>query len=219
MWLWVKRILAVAAILALCVLGWLVWQRNAGLFTEWMHRARPLPFFAVMTLAPAVGVPLTPFLIVAGATFGARIGLIGSGIALALNLIICYWLARKLRPFISSLMRRFGYQLPDVSARKRSAFRFTMALKLAPGVPAFVKNYGLGVAGVPFALYFVASMVITGVYVIAFVVLGESLLRHDRQRALIAGAALVAVAVGLWLVRRWRHGRRERHGQREALAH
>jgi hypothetical protein len=33
-------------------------------------------------------------------------------------------------------------------------------VKLAPGIPQFVKHYGLGVAGVPFGLYLGASMLI-----------------------------------------------------------
>ena len=201
---WVKRGLSVLAVVGLVLLLWSVWDREA--LMAWVARARPLPFFALMALLPVIGVPITPFFIVAGATFGARLGLIGSGLAVATNLILCYGIARKLRPRLKSLLRRFGYNLPDIGARKKGAVRFTLAVKLAPGLPQFVKNYGLGVAGVPFTPYFVLSMLITGVYGASFVVLGESLLTHDRGRAAIAAGFVAVLAVGLWWWRRRRRG-------------
>jgi uncharacterized membrane protein YdjX (TVP38/TMEM64 family) len=199
-----KRAAAVAALAALAFLLWSVWDREA--VVSWMQHARPLPFFAVMAILPAFGVPFTPFFILAGASFGDRVGLLGSGLALASNLVLCFWIARSgLRPRLLSLLRRFGYELPDFGGDGKDAVRFALMVKLAPGIPAFVKTYGLGVAGVPFRLYFAASMLITGAYAVLLVVLGESLLEHDLRRTLVAGGALVvALAVAFWALRRGR---------------
>lgn len=197
---WIKRILAVLAVAGVALLLWSVWEHLA--LMDKIERARPLQFFAVMTVLPALGVPITPFFILAGASFGVRLGLIGSGLALAANLAGCYWLARRLRPFFESLLRRFGFELPDLA--NRSPARFAVAVKVAPGVPAFVKNYALGLAGVPFGLYFGLSMLMTGVYAALLVVLGESLLEHNRGRAFWAVVAVVALALILWLRRRRR---------------
>jgi uncharacterized membrane protein YdjX (TVP38/TMEM64 family) len=205
-WRWVRRALVLVAVAGLVYLFWAVWDQEAWL--AWMRRARPLPFFVGLTLLPAIGFPVSPLFILAGAIFGTRVGLIGSLIALALNLALCYSIARLMRPGIAALMRRFRYELPNVGERKRSAFRFTAAVKLAPGVPAFVKNYGLGVAGVPFGLYFGASMLITGAYGVALVLLGESLLDHQADRSVWLGGAVLAAALGVSLWRRRR--RRER---------
>jgi uncharacterized membrane protein YdjX (TVP38/TMEM64 family) len=205
---------AVATLAALAVLLWLVWDREAVM--TWIRQARPLPFFALMAVAPAFGVPLTPFFILAGATFGGRVGLLGSGLALALNLALCFWIARSgLRPRLASLLRRLGYELPDFGEEGRDVVRFALLVKLAPGVPAFVKTYGLGVAGVPFGLYFAVSMLVTGLYAVSLVVLGESLLEHDLRRALVAGGALVVLlAAAFWGLRR----RRDRGGKRQGSA-
>jgi uncharacterized membrane protein YdjX (TVP38/TMEM64 family) len=165
-----------------------------------------LPFFGGMALAPMFGMPITPLFVVAGATFGRRLGLIGSAAALAANLALCYWIARsRLRPWLVRLMRRFDYELPDFRGTYRGAWRFTFMVKLAPGVPQFVKNYGLGVAGVPFALYFAASMLVTGAYGAALILLGESLFQHDRTRALAVGGAVVILALAIWWWRRRKH--------------
>jgi uncharacterized membrane protein YdjX (TVP38/TMEM64 family) len=65
-----------------------------------------------------------------------------------------------------------------------------------------VKNYALGVAGVPFALYFVASLLTTGVYGASLILLGDSLLHHEWNSTLILLAVVVVLALGIWWWRR-----------------
>jgi len=200
---WLVPLLAGLAVLIVSVV---LWSSSVGdAIRAWKSDAGVVTFFGVMTVLPAVGVPMTPFFALAGATFGQRVGLIGSMAALALNLILCYRLARsQLRPRIAPLFERFGVRLPELeSERKRGrALRFTVLVKLAPGLPAFAKNYALGIAGVPFALYFVVSMIITGIYGAALIVLGESVFRHDVDRTMAAAIAIVLAAAATWFVAR-----------------
>jgi uncharacterized membrane protein YdjX (TVP38/TMEM64 family) len=200
---WPRLVLAGFALVALVLVAWSAWDRAAVL--GWMRQASPFWFFSATALLPAFGLPVTPLFVLAGATFGTRLGLVGAAIALGVNLTLCYLVARSaLRPWLTSLVRRFRYDLPDFAERRRGAARFTFTVKLAPALPAFVKNYALGVARVPFTLYFVTSMVITGVYAAAFVLLGDSLLVHNRGRALIAGAAVIVLAGGFYWLRKRR---------------
>src|SRR5262249_10521053 len=145
---WVR----LAGIAALLVgLGYLmisIWDRDA--FVRWLSAVSPVPFFLAMAVLPVIGVPLSPFMIVAGAMFGFRIGLIATIAAIAISLCITYAIAHsKLRPRIESLFRRFGYKLPDFTAGGRSAWRFAAAIKLTPALPAFAKMYVLAVTAVP----------------------------------------------------------------------
>ena len=64
---------------------------------------------------PAIGVPMTPLLLLAGATFGPGIGLLGSLLALALNLTLCYWIANLMRP---GLRRCYADLAMSCQARK-----------------------------------------------------------------------------------------------------
>lgn len=205
---WLKRALAVLALCALAALLWWIWSRVP--VVAWLERAGPVPFFTLMAILPALGVPITPLFVIAGASFGARLGLAGSLLAIAGNLCLCYVLSRALRPSLASLFRRLGYQLPDLGKSGKGAAGFTAAVKLAPGLPQFAKNYVLGMAGVPFGVYFGLSMLIGGAYAASLVVLGHSLLEHDRERAAIAGAVLVVLVAGVWL---W-HRRRTRRANR-----
>lgn len=186
----------------LLVTLWTHWDAEA--FAAWKEQAGPLPYFAAMVVLPALGLPMTPLLIVAGATFGAVVGLIGSLAALALHLSLCFWIARSgLRPRIARLLARFDIGLPAFDGRRDRALRFILLVRLAPGVPAFAKNYLLGASGVPFGMFMAASMALGSVYAAGFVVLGESVLTRDARGAAIAGVALLATALAFaWLRRR-----------------
>jgi uncharacterized membrane protein YdjX (TVP38/TMEM64 family) len=208
-WRWIVGASATLAVCAALYFAWSAWGHAAVI--NWMEQVNPFWFFAIVAIIPGLGIPITPLFILAGATFGTRIGLIGSLVALAAHLALCYWIARAaLRRQIKALLRRFDYQLPHFGDERRSAIRFTLMLKLAPGVPTFIKNYALGVAGVPFLLFFVSSMVITGAYAVALVVLGESLLDHDTPTLVVVGVILAVIIGGLW----WWRKRRTRAGER-----
>jgi uncharacterized membrane protein YdjX (TVP38/TMEM64 family) len=198
-----RRALTVAALAGLALLIWRVWDHDAVL--AWMRQASPVPYFTAMALLTVIGVPVTPLFVVAGATFGAPVGLVGSGLALAASLAMSYRIARgRLRPWLESLLRRFGSELPDFGEAGRNALRFTLMVKLTPGLPAFVKNYGLAAAGVPFPTYLGVSMLVTGAYAAALVLFGESLFEHDFGPTLVVAAvvALVGGLGALWVRRR-----------------
>jgi uncharacterized membrane protein YdjX (TVP38/TMEM64 family) len=101
------------------------------------------------------------------------------------------------------LLRRFRTELPDFSERDRGGLRFALGVKLAPGAPSFVKQYGLGMSGISFGLYMTVTMLVSGTYAAAFVIIGESLLAHRPSRTAIAVVALVLlVAAAFWYRRR-----------------
>jgi uncharacterized membrane protein YdjX (TVP38/TMEM64 family) len=194
-----RTIVAAVAVVGLLLVLWLVWDVPAMMAA--LRSAGPVPFFAVMAVAPAFGAPLTPFFLLAGASFGVGVGVVGSLLALGLNLCLCYWIARSaLQRRLESLLRRFDYELPCFEEGGGSAVRFTLVVKLAPGLPGTVKHYGLALAGVPFPIYFFVSMLVTGLYGGSIVVLGESVLEHDVSQALVVGALIVALggAVTWW---------------------
>lgn len=203
--IWLERILSLIVVVELAILVWLLWDQEA--IMAWFGRAGPLPFFAAMAFLPALGAPITPFFVVAGATFGVTVGIAGSMLALLLNLVVCYWLARtRLRGQVEKLLRRFDFEVPNFESRK-SALRFTLLVKVAPGIPGFVKHYGLGAAGVPFGIYLAVAMLVTGGYGLLLIVLGGSLMDHDLDRLLVVAGVAALLVLGVW----WWHRRQEQH--------
>jgi uncharacterized membrane protein YdjX (TVP38/TMEM64 family) len=213
--IWLKRIALAVVAVAVLYLAWALWDYQAVM--GWMERARPLPFFVATALLPAIGAPLTPFFLLAGATFGVQTALVGSLIALAANMTLCYWIGRSgLRPRLVSILQRFDYSLPDFEpdtgkSAARSA-RFTAMIKAAPGVPGFIKNYGLGAARVPFWIFLAVGIVFSGVYAAALIVLGDSIFDHNLSNGALAIIVLAAAGLGVWL---WMRKR----GAREQLPH
>jgi uncharacterized membrane protein YdjX (TVP38/TMEM64 family) len=165
----------------------------------WKRDASPLLFFGAMALLPALGMPATPFFVLAGTTFGVKVGLVGTAAALTSNVAIVYWIGRSgMRTVLERLLRRFGYDLPDFDHSGKGAARFTLAIKLAPALPSALKNYVLGMVGVPFLLYFGLSMLISGSYAATLVVLGESLMEHDLGTAAVVVGALLVLGLAIW---------------------
>jgi uncharacterized membrane protein YdjX (TVP38/TMEM64 family) len=192
-----------AAVIAIGAIVWSGYDHQAVM--DWLHGLRPLPFFAAMALLPAIGFPTTPFSILAGASFGVPIGLVGSWIAIVVNATLCFWIARLLRPLFVRLLRTLKTEPPRYTEKDKRSMRLLLGVKLTPGPPAFVKNYALGISGVSFKRYLVVSMIFAAVYATVFVVIGESLLRHALSPTIIALAVLAAL---VWLgIRRHRRNR------------
>lgn len=193
---------------------WTYWDLDS--FQDWKQRAHPVVFFSLMAVLPAFGFPVTPFYVLAGLTYGIPVGLTGTWLAIATNLALCFWVARSgLRPAIRRWITRSGFTLPE--ARRDQDLRFTLLVRLTPGIPSCVKSYLLALAGVSFRVYFPFSVAIAGSFATALVVLGESVLDFDPWEA---GAAmlvllLLAGAVAWW---RRRRGGVEKFRLRDAAA-
>jgi uncharacterized membrane protein YdjX (TVP38/TMEM64 family) len=199
-WLLLPVALAVAAALLLLAAAWFSWDREAVL--AWKRSASPPLFFAAMAILPALGLPLTPFYIVAGATFGVPIGLMGSMIALAVNLTLSYFIARSIpQAWLEGVLSRFGTKLPAFDETS-GAIRFSVLVKLTPGVPMLLKNYLLGLSGVPFKVYLLTSLVTALLYAVPLMILGNSLFDHDWSRSTVAIVVGLAAGAGVWLWRR-----------------
>jgi uncharacterized membrane protein YdjX (TVP38/TMEM64 family) len=201
---WVKPTLIIVVAAGAAWLAVAVWDHEA--LVEWLRRASPLWFFTLMAALPLLGVPLLPLLVLAGASFGAGRGALGSLAALAANLVASWGIAHALRPAISAVAKRLGYALP-VASSAQNPIRRVLVVKLTPAVPAFVKNYALAMSGVGFVPYFGLSMLVSGAYAVAVVALGGSLFDHDANTLAPVAIAIAAVGVAVW---RWR--RRQRMG-------
>lgn len=188
------------AALALGV-GLVFWAHSAldaETLRAWIAEAPPVPFFLAQAVLPLIGMPTTPFFIMAGAAFDVGTAIVGSLFGVALNLALSHWIAYSgLRPVLIRLLARGRYRLPDIGD-KRGA-RLTLMVRLFPAMPGFVKTYLLCLAGVPFTAYFLVSMATATLYVVSFVLLGETVLEQDTRLLVLAVAGVVL----LWVVARW----------------
>lgn len=195
---WLSRLIGIVFVLALLAAVWSAWDPNA--IRAWKQEASPLAYFAAMAALPAIGMPLTPFYIVAGAMFPLPWALLGSLLAVVANFSLCHVIAQSgMKRVLQSALAKFGYELPDFQGGE-GALRFTLLVRLTPGLPNFAKNYLLGVSGVPFATYLAGSTGTTLLYGVPSIVLGGSLFQHDGvSTAVIVGViALLAALAWRW---------------------
>lgn len=178
-----------------------------------VRTAGPGVFFPAMAVLPAVGVPVLTFLLVAGPVFGERLGM-GLVLALSLgaitlNIILSYFVAKyALHSLLERMLRRFGYELPKVE--KGDATDLAIIVRVTPGIPFFVQNYLLGLAGVPFLRYLMISCLFSWSYAVGFVLFGDALLQGKGKIAMIAISLLIAATAATHLARKHYQKRMQR---------
>lgn len=205
---WVVWSVRLFGVLTLALIGWWLWiayDWDHTAFWEWTSTADPLVFFLLLAVLPAVGFPTSPFYLLAGATFGAGTAIIGSGLSMAANLVLSWWLAHtSLRPWIHARLARTSFKLPELTSPAQ-AIRFALLVKAAPGVPGTLKTYLLCLSGLAFSVYFWVSLIVSLIYAAILVLLGESVLQHDFGQ--IGWMLLILALLGglvWWIRRRWR---------------
>lgn len=168
----------------------------------------PVPFFLALAFLPSVGFPTTPFFLIAGAAFGAWLSIAAAILSQAFNLAFCYWLARRyFRELLERVVARIGYRVPQV--KKENYLKAALLIRIPPGPPNFLKNYIMGLAGIPFRVYFLVSLPATAVYGIGMIVLGDSLLARDWRQGILGIAILIVLLVSIKLFRNYLTRRKE----------
>lgn len=167
-------------------------------------RERPLWLFAAIVVLPALPVPASPLLILAGAVFTPRLGLAGAVplalLAVGLNIAWTYWAAAGPgRRQVDRLLHYLQLQLPVLS--HGNALRLAILLRVTPGIPFFLQNLVLGFLRVPFRIYLPVSLATSTLFTTGFVVFGESLSTGNGRLAVLAVGLIVATAVAISLIR------------------
>lgn len=164
---------------------------------DFFRAAGPGPFFCAMALLPVVGVPLSPFTVVAGPVFGPTLGvptvIAYTLLAVAVNVALSYVIAdRVLRSPAERFAQWLGYPIPVVPPG--AAWEIALLARIIPGTPFFLQSYLLALARVPFGIYMVASIGVPSAYLVSAILVGDALMRGD-WRGLIAAAVLTVAAL------------------------
>jgi len=170
-----------------------------------LREAGPWAFFSAYALLPALGFPISVFNLTAASAFAEQMGMAGviaaAGAAIAVNLVLTYWLARHaLRPWLERLVSRSKYKIPVVADADHA--EITLLLRITPGPPFFLQSYLLGLAGVRFLPYLWISWVISIVYATGFIVFGDAILHGKGMVAFYGLSGLFAVGLIVHLLRR-----------------
>lgn len=170
------------------VLGW--WRQGM----EWLQFCPVWVFAVLLCLGPLVALPVAPIFVALGArvTTGPAVALALGSIVVSLSLT--YALSgHVLKDAVTRLLTRRGYTVPRFSGEDE--LLATLLLRLTPGIPVFVGNYLLPLAGVRLVVYLTVSFVIQSAYAVGFVVVGRSFL--SGRLGFVVSALLAVIAIGV----------------------
>jgi uncharacterized membrane protein YdjX (TVP38/TMEM64 family) len=119
----------------------------------WTEGINPWVVFGCLVVLPLVGFPVSVLFVVTGVKFGKGPGLAVVAVAIALHLVLSYWLGKSvLKGPIEKLFSKSKYKMPVVPEGEYVSISLLTALM--PGIPYTVKNYLLVLGKVPFKPYF-----------------------------------------------------------------
>jgi len=207
-------ILAAASLIA-WRLGYFQLLANGGLrkLLDRLHRIPwigPLYVIAYAIIA-ALGIPLTPLILLAGALFGFVEGAIVAWIGLVLGTSGAYWIARLIGgPSVGRLLA--GHEDVVNRLHGRRGFVTLLRLRALPVIPSILLDYAAGSARMDYVAYvgatMLGSLISTVIYAFLASRVATGLTTGAAHEALVwslsAGALLVTVSFAPALVRRIR---------------
>ncbi len=205
---------AAAGILAVAAVGAGVYAFREAIFplppieelretTLALLRSIPIPvYFVAFVVLPAAGAPLTFFYLTALPVMGREstvLGLAAAFAALALNMVICYLLARGFfHPLIEWVIRHRHLRVPKI--KPENELQLVLAARLSPA-PFALQNYLLALGHARWKFYLFLSFPIQAGIGLAMMLFGESVFEGGLAYALFGAFLLVLALLLLRLVR------------------
>jgi len=166
------------------------WKQAEGFLMD-----RPRLLFAALVVLPALPIPTSALLFLAGTVWRDRPGAACAVclVAMAMNMSWTYWLAaRPGRKVVEKLLAMTSLRVPDLP--QGNDLRLILILRLTPGIPFFLQNYSLGFFRVPFRLFLPVSIGCSGM-ISCGVVLSGAGVADGNLTPLLSGVALIGLGM------------------------
>lgn len=162
----------------------------------------PALLFAGIAVLPAFGFPASALLLLAGIVWGSNAT--SCAIALAailLNIVATHgFAAGPGKKVVTRLLGERARPWEKLSAADH--VRLSWLIRITPGVPLFVQNYVLGLAGVTLRQSLLAALPVTGLYVCGFVLTGGAIFDGAWGLALTGLCLVVATGFAARMMRK-----------------
>lgn len=167
---------------------------------EYASRLNPIAAFALLTVLPLLGFPVTVLHVAMGIRFEAPLALTLVAISIVLQLLASFALVHTFRAKFARRLDQVRQRIPRTA--HGSMCLFTMLL---PGVPYFAKNYVLPLLGVPLRTYLLVCAPIHIIRSSVAIMLGDQ--SDDLTPGRIVGLAIyfsLTLLASWWMFRRLR---------------
>lgn len=160
--------------------------------------------FLLVSALPVFGFSIAICYLVIGSKFGAGWGMVVITLATAVHLLGSHWIANSfLRKRIEKFIAKKKYKVPHVPEGEN--FSISLMTVIIPGLPYFVRNYLLALAGIPLKTYFwvcLPAYVIRSMLTIFAADFSADL--TASKTAFLAGILVVKVAICAYIIKRLR---------------
>jgi uncharacterized membrane protein YdjX (TVP38/TMEM64 family) len=203
---------AVAFTLFYTELDWRQLQRAFARLGAAMNDVNAAAMIPLMAVLPVFGFPIGLVYVAAGARFGPWLGGVVVTVVTVVHLLLTWAIARSvLRRPLEWMIAKRHQQLPHVPDDEQAAV--SLIAVLVPGIPYFVRNYLLALAGVRLRIYFWICLPIYVARSYVAIMLGDMSDNPSGRTLLILvgvdGLKLVVCAFVIW---RLRQHHRKFHG-------
>ena len=166
-----------------------------------------LLYVAVGGLITAVAVPRHIVSFLGGYAFGAGLGTALALIATEIGCVLVFFYGRYVgRPLVSERLRARVRRIEDFLAS--NPFAMTLLIRLLPVGNNFATSLAAGVSRVPARPFLFGSLIGYAPQTFVFALAGSGLEVGERMRiALAVVFFVVSGAIGIWLYRKYRHGK------------
>jgi uncharacterized membrane protein YdjX (TVP38/TMEM64 family) len=147
-------------------------------------------YATAFAILPLLGVPVSWFLIAAGAKYSIQDGLLMTAACMCLHNLVAYTVANSwLRGSVTQLLAKRGKQLPKIPEKHQTWFMVVFAT--VPGLPYSIKLYSLALTNMPFRKYFWLGWPAYVASSIIFIGFGDAAADMNGPLALLFGLCLV----------------------------
>jgi len=161
----------------------------------------PWVIFVALVVLPGFGFPASALFLLAGIVWGSNpMSCLLAVSAIVLNVIWTHTVASG--PARKLMIRWMGERLqPWFALPNKDLMKIAWVLRVTPGMPLFVQNYGLGALGVPLRISLLTALPVVSLYACGFVLTGGAIFDGRVGMAITGISLLVVAAIGVKILR------------------
>lgn len=147
-------------------------------------------------ILPLLVLPVTPVYFLASARtdeYSFIVVLLFCLLGVTANIFVSFLIAKKCGKLLRSFFVKRNIKIPEIQPNEEYELIFLM--RMLPGNPLAVQNYGLGLADVSLYKYAIVSLPIQYIQIVAYIYFGEGIFEGGISKIILASSLLFVIAI------------------------
>ena len=147
-------------------------------------------------ILPLLVLPVTPVYFFASARtdeYSFIVVLLFCLLGVTANIFVSFLIAKKCGKLLRLFFAKRNIKIPEIQPNEEYELIFLM--RMLPGNPLAVQNYGLGLADVSLYKYAIVSLPIQYIQIVAYIYFGEGIFEGGISKIILASSLLFVIAI------------------------